>query len=100
MLVHVAIPMEVCAARDRKGIYAPGRAGVITNLTGVGDDYEVPAAPDLAIDMPNTTPGVAATMISSGSTRWRASAPLQGRPGAGTDAARRFGPVREAPARR
>ncbi|MCX7693175.1 MAG: bifunctional sulfate adenylyltransferase/adenylylsulfate kinase [Tepidimonas taiwanensis] len=48
--VHVATPIEVCEARDRKGLYAKARAGLIPEFTGVSDPYEVPEAPELAID--------------------------------------------------
>ncbi|MEY9860765.1 adenylylsulfate kinase [Catenulispora sp. GAS73] len=47
--VHVAAPVEVCAGRDVKGLYAKQAAGVISNLTGVGDPYEIPVAPDLSV---------------------------------------------------
>ncbi|HET9168620.1 MAG TPA: adenylyl-sulfate kinase [Actinospica sp.] len=48
--VHVAAPVEVCAARDVKGLYARQAAGELTGLTGVDDPYEAPAEPDLRID--------------------------------------------------
>ncbi|MFH8787141.1 adenylyl-sulfate kinase [Streptomyces roseoverticillatus] len=47
--VHVATPLEVCAARDVKGLYARQAAGTLTGLTGVDDPYEAPADPDLRI---------------------------------------------------
>jgi adenylylsulfate kinase len=40
--VHVATPVEVCASRDVKGLYAKQRAGELTGLTGVDDPYEPP----------------------------------------------------------
>ena len=49
-LIHVATPIEVCEARDRKGLYAKARAGVIGQFTGVSDPYEVPADAELVID--------------------------------------------------
>ncbi|GMV69422.1 MAG: putative bifunctional SAT/APS kinase [Pseudomonadota bacterium] len=48
--VHVATPIEVCEARDRKGLYAKARAGLIPEFTGVSDPYEVPEQPELVID--------------------------------------------------
>ena len=48
--VHVATPLAVCAARDVKGLYARQRAGAMTGLTGVDDDYEAPLDPELRID--------------------------------------------------
>ncbi len=50
LLVYVATPAEVCEARDRKGLYAKARAGLIDNFTGVSDPYEEPADADLIID--------------------------------------------------
>ncbi len=48
--IHVATPIETCEARDRKGLYAKARAGLIPEFTGVSDPYEVPEHPELAID--------------------------------------------------
>ncbi|MEY9213817.1 adenylyl-sulfate kinase [Thermobifida halotolerans] len=49
-LVYVATPIEVCEARDRKGLYAKARAGEIPEFTGVSDPYEAPEDADLVID--------------------------------------------------
>ena len=38
--VHVATPLEVCEARDRKGLYAKARAGILKGFTGIDDPYE------------------------------------------------------------
>lgn len=48
--IHVATPIETCESRDRKGLYAKARAGLIPEFTGVSDPYEVPERPELAID--------------------------------------------------
>ena len=48
--VHVSTPIEVCEQRDRKGLYAKARAGLIPEFTGVSDPYEVPERPELEID--------------------------------------------------
>jgi sulfate adenylyltransferase len=50
LLVHVATPVQVCEARDRKGLYAKARSGVIGNFTGVSDPYEEPSDAELTID--------------------------------------------------
>jgi adenylylsulfate kinase len=47
--VFVDAPLEVCAERDVKGLYAKAFAGEIPQFTGVSDPYEPPAAPDLTI---------------------------------------------------
>ncbi|TLQ43062.1 adenylyl-sulfate kinase [Streptomyces marianii] len=48
--VHVATPVDVCAVRDVKGLYARQAAGEISGLTGVDDPYEAPESPDLRIE--------------------------------------------------
>jgi len=48
--IHVSTPIEVCEQRDRKGLYAKARAGLIPEFTGVSDPYEVPECPELEID--------------------------------------------------
>jgi sulfate adenylyltransferase len=50
LLVYVATPVQVCEARDRKGLYAKARAGLISQFTGVSDPYEEPADADLVLD--------------------------------------------------
>jgi sulfate adenylyltransferase len=50
VLVHVSTPLEACEARDRKGLYAQARAGVIGSFTGISDPYEEPDDADLAVD--------------------------------------------------
>ena len=50
LLVYVSTPVEVCEARDRKGLYAKARAGLIKGFTGVSDPYEEPRDADLVLD--------------------------------------------------
>jgi sulfate adenylyltransferase len=50
LLIHVATPVEVCEQRDRKGLYAKARAGLIKQFTGVSDPYEEPTDAVLVID--------------------------------------------------
>ncbi|MBB5958558.1 adenylylsulfate kinase [Saccharothrix tamanrassetensis] len=47
--VYVATPVDVCADRDVKGLYARQRAGELTSLTGVDDPYEPPVDPELRV---------------------------------------------------
>lgn len=47
--VHVAAPLDVCAARDVKGLYARQRSGELRGLTGVDDPYEAPEAPEVVV---------------------------------------------------
>ena len=48
--IFVDTPLEVCAARDVKGLYARALRGEIANFTGVSSPYEAPEAPDLLLD--------------------------------------------------
>jgi sulfate adenylyltransferase len=50
VLVHVATPLAECERRDRKGLYAKARAGLIAEFTGVSDPYEEPDDADLTLD--------------------------------------------------
>ena len=54
--VHVATPLDICEQRDRKGMYAKARAGLIKGYTGVDDPYEVPVNPEVRIDTTELTP--------------------------------------------
>ncbi len=63
ILVHVATPLDVCEQRDRKGLYAKARAGILTNFTGISDPYEPPADAELIIDTTRLTPGEAVQQI-------------------------------------
>lgn len=60
ILVHVSTPMGVCELRDRKGLYAKARAGLIKGFTGIDDPYEEPKDAELIIDTSSITPGESA----------------------------------------
>jgi len=61
--VHVATPLETCEARDRKGLYAKARSGILKEFTGISDPYEAPEHPELVIDTRDCSPGEAAQRI-------------------------------------
>jgi sulfate adenylyltransferase len=61
--VHVSTPLEVCEKRDRKGMYAKARAGLIKDFTGIDAPYETPRAPEVRIDTTAITPDEAAGQI-------------------------------------
>ncbi len=48
--VYISTPLEVCEARDVKGLYAKARRGEIKNFTGISAPFEVPEHPALSID--------------------------------------------------
>jgi len=50
VLVHVATPIETCEERDRKGLYAKARAGIVKEFTGISDPYEVPTDAEVVIN--------------------------------------------------
>jgi sulfate adenylyltransferase len=54
--IHVATPLDVCEGRDRKGLYAKAREGVIPEFTGISDPYDVPEHPEMRIDTTGKSP--------------------------------------------
>ena len=54
--VFVDTPLEVCEARDKKGLYARARRGEITGFTGIDDPYERPEHPEIVIHTVDTAP--------------------------------------------
>jgi len=61
--IHVATPLEVCEERDRKGLYAKARAGIIKEFTGISDPYEEPENPEMVINTTEMEPELAAHRI-------------------------------------
>ncbi|OLN27975.1 Sulfate adenylyltransferase [Desulfovibrio sp. DV] len=58
--IHVATPLAVCEQRDRKGLYAKARAGLVKGVTGIDDPYEEPQTPEIRIDTSLLGPSEAA----------------------------------------
>ena len=63
ILVHTSTSLEVCEQRDRKGLYAKARAGIIPSFTGVSDPYEAPADAEITLNTTEMTPEEAAQEI-------------------------------------
>jgi len=63
ILVHVATPVETCEQRDRKGLYAKARAGIIKEFTGISDPYEEPKDAEVVINTADLSPEEAAQEI-------------------------------------
>ena len=63
VLIHVDTPIDVCEERDRKGLYAKARAGIIKEFTGISDPYESPEDADVVIDTTKLSPEQAAQQI-------------------------------------
>jgi adenylylsulfate kinase len=61
--VHVATPLEECARRDPKGLYAAAFAGRIDDFTGVSAPYEEPRDPELRVDTTGATPSESAALV-------------------------------------
>jgi sulfate adenylyltransferase len=56
ILVHLSTSLEACEARDRKGLYAKARAGIVKQFTGISDPYEAPTDAEVVIDTSEMTP--------------------------------------------
>jgi len=54
--IFVDAPIEVCEARDPKGLYKKARAGELRGFTGIDDPYEAPQKPELILDAGTKTP--------------------------------------------
>lgn len=65
VLVHIATPLEICELRDRKGLYAKARAGLLPYFTGISDPYEVPDDAEVVIDTADRAPVESAQAITS-----------------------------------
>jgi sulfate adenylyltransferase len=63
ILVHIATSVETCEQRDRKGLYAKARAGILKEFTGISDPYEEPKDADVVINTADVTPEEAAQQI-------------------------------------
>lgn len=63
ILVHLSTPLEVCETRDRKGLYAKARAGLVKEFTGISDPYEAPNDAEVSLDTTDITPEEAAQEI-------------------------------------
>ncbi|ADB15673.1 adenylylsulfate kinase [Pirellula staleyi DSM 6068] len=61
--VFVDAPLEVCEARDPKGLYKKARAGEIPHFTGISDPYEAPESPELHLQSAEKSPEVLAAEV-------------------------------------
>ncbi len=100
LLIYVSTPVEVCAARDRKGLYAKARAGLIKGFTGVTDPYEEPRDADLVLDTSAMTRqqainAVLNLLINGG---WLAAAAEEAAEASGVPGVRATGSMRLGPA--
>ena len=63
ILVHIATPVETCEQRDRKGLYAKARAGILKEFTGISDPYEQPKDAEVVINTTDLSPEEAAQEV-------------------------------------
>jgi sulfate adenylyltransferase len=63
ILVHLSTSVDVCESRDRKGLYAKARAGILKEFTGISDPYEEPTDAELHINTAELSPEEAAQEI-------------------------------------
>jgi sulfate adenylyltransferase len=61
--VFMDTPLEVCEARDTKGMYAKARAGEIKDFTGIDDPYEEPLNPEITLKTVGISPEENATIV-------------------------------------
>jgi len=61
--VFVDTPLEICEARDPKGLYKKARAGEISNFTGLDAPYEVPESPEVHLETANLSVDEAAAQV-------------------------------------
>lgn len=61
--VWVATSLAECERRDRKGLYAQARAGLIPEFTGIGSPYDQPMDPEVTIDTAQVGVGEAVAMV-------------------------------------
>ena len=61
--IHVSTTIEECESRDRKGLYAKARKGIIPEFTGISDPYDIPEKPEIRIDTKGISPVQAAQDI-------------------------------------
>lgn len=67
--VYVSTPIEVCEKRDPKGLYKKARAGELKSFTGVDDEFEIPANPEITIDTSTKSADSAFMLLKSDLTR-------------------------------
>ena len=63
ILIHLSTSLDVCEERDRKGLYAKARAGILKEFTGISDPYEQPTDAEVTIDTGELSPEEAAQEI-------------------------------------
>jgi sulfate adenylyltransferase len=63
ILVHLSTSVEVCERRDRKGLYAKARAGILKEFTGISDPYEEPSDAEVTVNTGELSPEEAAQEI-------------------------------------
>ena len=63
LMVHLSTSVDVCEQRDRKGLYAKARAGILKEFTGISDPYEEPTDAEVRINTADVTAEEAAQEI-------------------------------------
>jgi bifunctional enzyme CysN/CysC len=68
--VYVKAPLELCEARDPKGLYRKARAGLIPDFTGISAPYEAPQAPEFVIDTASQNENESVQQLVSMIEKW------------------------------
>jgi bifunctional enzyme CysN/CysC len=61
--VFVDTPLEICEARDPKGLYAKARSGQLKNFTGIDSEYQQPSNPEIVLKSENKSPAELAEQV-------------------------------------
>ena len=61
--VYVDTPIEICEARDPKGLYKKARSGQLKNFTGIDSEYQPPENPEVTVRSVNKTPKKCADQV-------------------------------------
>jgi bifunctional enzyme CysN/CysC len=76
--VYVDTPVEVCAERDPKGLYARARAGEVRNFTGISAPYDAPENPEILVHGAEEDADAAGRAAARGAGEARAGARVAG----------------------
>jgi bifunctional enzyme CysN/CysC len=71
--IHVATPIDVCEARDPKGLYEKARSGELTGMTGIDAPYEEPTDPDVRVEAVGDIDVVVDAVMARCASAWRRS---------------------------
>jgi adenylyl-sulfate kinase len=63
-MIFADAPLEECRLRDVKGLYAKAKTGLVTQMTGIGSQFDAPDNPDLTLSTSGCTPAESAQILN------------------------------------